>query len=79
MFGYHNLSRILASGVVLLSLVVLPRTVMAAPLQAGQPLEIPWWVWLVVISLFLLVTFIIFISLSWRDSADSAVDQNERK
>lgn len=78
MLGQHNLSRVLASGLALLSLVVVPRTVMAAPLQAGQSLEIPWWVWLVVISLFLLISFIVFISLSWRDSPDSAVDQNER-
>lgn len=78
MFGHHNLSRVLASGVALLSLMVLPRIAMAAPLQAGESLEIPWWVWLVAISVFLLITFIVFISLSWRDSPDSAVDQNER-
>lgn len=79
MLGRHNLPRLLAAILAFFSLIVVPNSAFAAPLQAGPSLQIPWWVWLVVISLFLLITFIVFIMLSWRQSADSTSDDDERR
>lgn len=36
--------------------------------SAQQGLEVPWWVWLVVISVVLLLVFVIVIALAWRDT-----------
>lgn len=36
--------------------------------SAQQAPEVPWWVWLVVISVVLLLVFVIVIALAWRDT-----------
>lgn len=52
----------------LLAIALSLLSVAAAPQQAGETFQIAWWVWLVVISLFLLIAFIIFISLDWGEA-----------
>lgn len=68
MIRRHTLSLLLA---IILSLL----SIAAAPQQAGESFEIAWWVWLVVIGLFLLITFIIFISLDWGGAAEDENDE----
>ncbi|HSM58761.1 MAG TPA: hypothetical protein VK879_21580 [Candidatus Sulfomarinibacteraceae bacterium] len=58
----HN---ILAALVAALSLASLA----AVPAQLGQALGIPWWVWLVVISVLLLLAFAIILFFDWGDAA----------
>jgi heme/copper-type cytochrome/quinol oxidase subunit 2 len=60
----------------LLLLIILNLlSVAAAPQQAEGSLEIPWWVWLIVISVFLLIAFVVFISLDWREA--NGRDEND--
>lgn len=58
----------------LLATILSLLSVAAAPQQAGDTLQIGWWVWLVVIGLFLLITFIIFISLDWGGAVEHEDD-----
>lgn len=49
-------------------------SVAASPLQAGESLQIPWWAWLVVISVFLLIAFVVFISLDWGEARERGTE-----
>ncbi|MFW6068058.1 MAG: hypothetical protein ACOC9E_00600 [Chloroflexota bacterium] len=60
----------------LLAIILGLLSIAAAPQQAGETFEISWWVWLVVISLFLLITFIVFISLDWGEAARREEDDD---
>lgn len=77
MFAHRPVIRLLARTLLIATLLFIPRMALAAPLQAAPDLAIPWWVWLVVITVFLIVTFIIFIWLAWRDPSNSSPDENE--
>lgn len=67
--------RLAAAGLALLTLFW-PRAAQAAPLQGGG-LEIAWWVWLLVIGLFLLISFIIVVLLAWRDPSNKRLDERD--
>lgn len=59
----------------LLAMILSLLSVAAAPYQAGDSLQIAWWVWLVVIALLLLVAFIVFIVLDWGEARDRGSDE----
>lgn len=59
----------------LLAMILSLLSVAAAPLQAGELPEIAWWVWLVVISLFLLIAFVVFIALDWGEARERGSDE----
>lgn len=54
-----------------------PATLAAVPAQLGQALDIPWWVWLVVISVLLLLAFAIILTFDWGDAAGREQNSDE--
>ena len=54
-------------------------SVAAEPQQAEGALEIPWWVWLIVIAVFLLITFIVLITLDWGGADGRDRDDDKRR
>ena len=73
------LSRLVVLAIGPFVMMALPRVALAAPQQAGQSLNIAWWVWLVAIALFLLIAFVIFISLDWGDAAQRRHNEDESR
>lgn len=69
MVGHRTLSLLLATSLSLASLA-------ASPLQAGESLQIAWWVWLVIISLFLLIAFVVVIALDWGEAEERGADES---
>lgn len=69
MIRHRTLSLLLAT---CLSLV----SVAASPQQAGESLTIPWWVWLVVISVFLLIAFVVVVSLDWGEAKGRGAEES---
>jgi|GEM_PF-3432495 len=59
-----------------LFLLVLPLLA-AVPSQEGPLATLPWWVWLVAVTVLLLLFFIIIIAFDWSSSPDSEQDEND--
>jgi type VI protein secretion system component VasK len=72
MIRQRSLSLLLAMALSLLSMA-------ASPLQEVGSIEIAWWVWLIVISVFLLIAFVVFITLDWGDARDQGSDQGSEE
>jgi len=48
------------------------------PFQAGEFLNIPLWGWLlIVLAGFLLLTFIVIVTLDWKGAGEAGDDENE--
>ena len=49
-----------------------------APFQAGEFLNIPIWGWLLVaLAIFLLLTFIVIVTLDWRSTEEASDNENK--
>ena len=51
--------------------------ILSAPAQQNFLTELPWWIWLVVISVLLLLLFILIVALDWNSGGQVDVDENE--
>ena len=63
----------------LLTMALSLLSIAASPLQEVGSMEIAWWVWLILISVFLLIAFVVFIMLDWGDARDQGPDQGREE
>ena len=49
----------------------------AAPYQENPLANLPWWVWLVVVSVLLLLLFVVIVAFDWNSSRESELNKNE--
>jgi hypothetical protein len=70
---YRRIVGLAATFLVALTLIA------AAPQQEGGDfLAGRWWIWLIVISLFLLISFVLVVGAAWRESGQQSGDEKDQ-